>query len=172
MASFIDSLRAAADNGLGVVAATSLSPYTCTVVTVSNDQVNFDDATNTRVRVDTPIYVGSGVGPNLNPHVQYLEKWTADATTVLSARALMDLQMMMGPIVYPYNTGYQSGGFNTSNFAPNTITPKAVQVYVWLQGPGLNPINGNYFKVIDIVLNGMDNIFYYVKLQAIQDVVQ
>jgi hypothetical protein len=168
---FIDTLRAAEDNGFGIVAYKELSPYQVFLVNVINDQVNFNDSAATRVRTDTQITVGTGVGLNLNPHIQYLVKMDTNQVSVLAGAALTDMEIMLGPLAFPYNTGYQSGGFDPANFQPGPTSANNTQIYVHILGEGMNQINGNYFKVNEVVLNGMDNIFYYVKLTAIQDVI-
>lgn len=168
---FIDTLRAAADNGFGVIAATSLSPNQVFVVNIVNDQINFDDNPSNRLRTDTQIFVGSGIAPNLNPHTQYLTKFDNNQVDVLAGAALTDMQIMLGPLAYPYNTGYQIGGFDPANFQPGPTGASNTQIYIHIIGGGFNQANGNYFKVAEVVLNGMDNIFYYVRLISISDVI-
>lgn len=168
---FIDSLRAAADNGLGVVAAKQLNAFTVNLVIITNDQINFDDSPSTRVRTNVPIFVGQAVGSNLYPHVQYMEKQDKNQTLVLSGAALTDMELVMGPLAFPYDTGYQTGGFDPSNFQPGPSSNSSTQIYVWLQGDGLNAANGNYYKVKEIALAGLDNVTYYVRLESISDVI-
>lgn len=171
MPTFIDTIRAAADNGVGIVAYKELSDFEVYLVNVTNDQVNFNDSDASRTRVDTRITVGSAIGTNLNPHVSYITKMDEFTTSVLAGGALTDMELMLGPLIFPYDTGYQTGGYSPSNFQPGPTSAKNTQIYVHLIGDGLNQANGNYFKVKEVVLNGMDNTFYYVKLTAIQDVI-
>ena len=168
--SFIDTIRAAQDNGFGIVAATELSPYQISIVNITNDQVNFDDVASGKVRVETPLTVGSAVGPNLNPHIEYLTKFDSNEVSVLAGGALQDIEIMLGPLAFPYDTGFQTGGIDPALFAPARTPASNTQVYVHITGIGFNQTNGNYFKIKEVTLNGMDNIFYYVRLTSISDV--
>jgi len=171
MATFIDTIRAAQDNGFGIVAYKELSNFQVYLVNVVNDAVNFDDSPAGRQRTDTRITVGAAIAPNLNPHVQYLTKMDTNQVSVLAGAALTDMELMLGPLAYPYDTGYQTGGYDPASFQPGPTAAQNTQIYVLVKGQGLNQANGNYFKVKEVVLNGMDNIFYYVRLTAIQDVI-
>jgi hypothetical protein len=168
--SFIDSVRAAADNGYGVIALKELSAYNIYLTTVSNDVVSFDSNKSSRARSDVRITVGAGVGQNLNPHIQYLTKADTNGVSVLSGGSLTDMEILLGPLALPYNTGYQVGGFDASNFQP-TNQSAHTSIYVHITGFGMNVSNGNYFTVKEIVLNGMDNIFYYVRLKSTSNVI-
>lgn len=165
----VDSLRAAADNGFAIVSQVGLSGIQVYLVKITNDQVNFDDTASSRVRINTRITVGS-TGNN-NPHVQYLTKFDTNQVDVLSGASLTDMDVMLGPLAYPYNTGFQAGGTDPSVFQPGPASVNNTQIYVQLTGPGFNQANGNYFKVREVVLSGMDNIFYYVRLTSISDVI-
>lgn len=168
---FIDTIRAAQDNGVGIIAFKEMSNYKVFLVTVTNDQTNYDDTSASRIRTNTRLTVGSGVASNLNPQIQYIQKRDLNQTSILSGGALTEMELMIGPIAFPYNTGYQSGGIDPAVFQPGPTSNKNTSIYIQLTGFGMNQANGNYFKIKEIVLNGMDNVFYYVQIVAIEDVI-
>ena len=172
MSTFIDSIRAAADNAAGIIAAKEMSNYEITLVNVINDQVNFDDSSSTRIRTDTRLTVGNAVGTNLNPHIHYLPyKTINNGINILSGAALTNMELMLGPLIFPYDAGYQKGGIDPSLFQPGPTAANNTSIYVKIMGLGLNQVNGNYFNITEVVLSGMDNTFYYVKLSGILDVI-
>ena len=173
MPTFIDSIRAAADNAAGIIAAKEMSNYQVTLVNVVEDQVDFDSSAAARTRTDTLITVGNAIGPNLNPHVHYMNyKTVNNGINVLSGAALTNMELMLGPLIFPYNAGYQTGGIDPALFQPGPTAAHNTSIYVKVTGLGLNQANGNYFRVDEVVLSGMDNTFYYVKLVGIMGVIQ
>lgn len=168
--SFIDNIRFATDSGQGILAQKEMSSYQCSLVQIFSPTVSFDDSAG-GTRLETPLYVGAPIGPNLNPHIQYLVKMDNNGVSVLSAAALTEMELMMGPIVFPYTVGNVSGGYDPSIFNGTINKDSHLNVFVRIKGIGLNPDNGNYFKVKEVVLNGMDSTFYYVKLIGVSDVV-
>lgn len=180
--SFIDGLRAAADNGLQVVSQKSMNGYKIYLVNIIDDQINFDDTASARVRTDTRITVGQGFlsyAPGdgyLNPHIQYVTKGDflsnfGNGTMALGGGALTDMEIILGPLVFPYVSEYQAGGFDPALFQPGPTAAANTQIYVHILGLGLNQANGNYFKVQEVALAGMDNVYYYVRLTALSDVI-
>lgn len=174
----IDSLRYAADNGNTAVALTSLSAFKCYLVSITGDQVGFNDTASNKVRTDTRLTVGKGfiaTAPGdgfLNPHISYISKYNdKTGTTVLSGAGLTAMDLMMGPFALPYNTGFASGGLDPAVFQPGPTSASNTNIYVHIFGLGLNTNNGNYYRVKEIVLGGLDNIQYYVRLSAVSDVI-
>jgi hypothetical protein len=168
-----DYYRLAADNGIGTVAFSGLNGFGITLVTITNDVINFDDTGIGRIRVNLPLYVGTNLFPNLNPHIQYAAEngLGHNSVLVLSGAAMTDLELLIGPLVFPYNVYGKCGGINPAIFQPGPTAAKSTQIYIQVTGLGLNQANGNYFKIKEIVLSGMDNIFYYIRIVSISDVI-
>ena len=149
------------------------NPYQANLITITNDQINFDDPVNTRIRNNRRITVADGY-LSFAPYDGYLNPYVKSAkadTLVLSANTLTDMEAILGPLVFPYIIGTISGGIDSNVFYPLDGTNNNTQIYIQLIGPGLNTTNGNYFKISEIILSGMDSTYYHLRLTSISDVV-
>jgi hypothetical protein len=125
-------------------------------VTITNAGGSAPGVGGSRVRTDQRITIYDGYSPDysadgyLNPQVRYVSQ----QEIVLSGNSLKNLDVCMGPIVYPYSTN-GGGGFDSNQFAPN-VDLGNTQIYVHIKGGGsstisnngLNSTNGIYCKVI------------------------
>jgi hypothetical protein len=159
-----DPIRLANDYALLGRVMLGECPYAVWLYQITNDQISFADLpanptiTKTRLTVCEG-YLSFAPGDGyLNPPVSQL----TGEQLVLSGGALTDNIVKLGPLVFPYVSG-QGGGINPQIF--QNTSPNNEQLYIQLTGPSLNA-NGNYFVVKQLVIESMNNIRYWVLLQA------
>ena len=173
------ALKFSTDYTIAIPSILGVAEYPVYLVNITNGIVSHNDVGASRVRTDTRILVADGYRAYaaqdgyLNPVVKVIPK-VENQTIILAGASLTGLEVMLGPLVFPYSlplTG-QSGGFDPSLFQPgNNSNNLNTQIYVHIFGLGLNKAVGNYFKVSEIVLQGMSNICYKVRLTGIEDVI-
>jgi hypothetical protein len=151
---------------LAVPSILGVATYQVNLITIINDQVNYDDPTNTRVATSNRITVADGYR-DYSSGDGYLNPMVKDAngqTLVLSGGSIVDMEVILGPLVFPYYENNFAGGLDSGLFYPLLNTANNVQVFIQLMGPGLNEVNGNFFKVKEVVLNAMSNIYFKLRL--------
>jgi hypothetical protein len=157
MAGQIDFIRFAADTALTVPALLSLRPYTVTLNTVtwSGDR----PGVGTRTLVTRVVTNGDGVDGDgyVNPRFRQVSK----QDIVLSGGFLKDQDVVIGPFVFPYNTGTKSGGLDPLVFSPSSSTTD--EFYINIQGPNFPAGGVNYKKIWD---NSERNVMYRIYMRA------
>ena len=132
----IDFIRFAADQALAVPAQIQLRPYTVTLTTLTwtGDRVG--------VGTDTDGYqVVTNYG-GINPRFRQVSK----QEIVLSGGQLKDQDVVIGPFVFPYDTGNTTGGTDPKIFSPD-VSATNIEFYIKVEGPNF-PTGGSYFKKI------------------------
>ena len=85
----------------------------------------------------------------------------------------MESEWLLGPIVFPYSATDIYGNYITGGTDPNLFYPIVagnLNIFVQLLGPGLNPNNGAYFTIEEVVLGKGFNISYQLRLKATGEV--
>jgi hypothetical protein len=143
------------------------SPYHSYLITITNDQVDINDVNTGRVVTQQRLLIADGyrdyaAGDGyLNPIIKQIN----GEQLVLSNGQLTANQIMLGPIVFPYNWNNFAGGTDSALFQPPLGSNSNTQIYVQLRGPGLSP-NGNFFEVKQVVLKNMAAFSYRLLLEA------
>lgn len=133
----IDFIRFAADQALSVPNLLNLRPYSVTLNTTlwSGARPGLGTSHTASQFVFNDGYV--------NPRYRQVSR----QEVVLSAGALRDQDVVIGPFVFPYDTGLgQTGGLDPMTFSPSVI-PLTTEFYINIQGPNF-PISGLNFKKI------------------------
>ena len=132
------------------------------VITVSNDQVAYNDTSSSRVVSSQRITIADGYRPFVyqedTPFDGYLypcvRQLSPSEVKVISNGQLSSNMFLLGPIQFPYTLGSFSGGLDPlATFQPTIGGSNNLQIYVQLFGVGL-PSTTNYFDVKEIVLTG------------------
>ena len=162
------ALRYSMDQGLAIPSIMGVAPYSATVITVTNDTIGFGDTDVSKVVSSKRLLIADGyrnysaLDGYLNPMLEQ-----ADGQNIVVSNAqITSNELMLGPLVFPYNLNGLSSGIDPTLFQPATGTNTNTTIYVQIQGIGLAP-NGNYFRVTELVIDNMSGLSYSVKLTAI-----
>jgi hypothetical protein len=149
-----------------------VSPYSATVITITNDQVDIDDTDGYRNITSTRVLIADGYR-SYSSGDGYLNPILAQEDSqqlMISNGQLTANSLILGPIVFPYTCNGFTGGTNAQLFQPSIGANNNIQVYLQIQGAGLSP-TGNYFDVDKIVICDMSGLSYKVVLKANMSVV-
>lgn len=167
------ALRYSFDFISGYQSVLGLAPYKVYLTKIVNDHIAFNDPDGTAVRTDTRILVADGyrkyAGTSdgyLNPPIKQLDA----SQLIISGGALTNNELILGPLVLPYTQFGVSLGTDPQIFQTFSNANNNTQLWIWIQGPGLNAANGNYFAIKEVLLDPMVNISYTVKLEATSNV--
>jgi hypothetical protein len=131
-------------------------------VTITNDQIAYNDTSASRVVSKERITIADGYRPFVSqqetPFDGYLypcvRQLSPSEVRVLSNGQLSENMFLIGPILFPYTLGSFSGGLDPlATFQPTIGSNNNLQMYVQIFGVGL-PNTTNYFSVKEIVLTG------------------
>lgn len=161
MTTISDSLRFAEDicNVNDVLLSQDQKPIF--LVTIVNDQINFDSDSTQRIISSQRITIGDGyslfVSQQYSPYDGYKYpriQQLSDSVMVLANGQLTDMTILVGSICFPYDFNGIIGGLDPlATFQPPQGTNSNIEVYLQIFGLGL-PTNVNYFKIKEIVLSG------------------
>lgn len=133
----IDFIRYATDLALGAPDAINLRRFTASIVKISwsggrpgagNKTVTTTTLTNAN---SVPVKVARVNSKDI----------------ALSGGKLTDRDFVIGPLVFPYDTGSITGGTNISSFAPNTAND---EMYIKIEGDGLQSGGSMFKKAYDV----------------------
>lgn len=162
-----EAFKYAEDFMLAFTSIIGRSPYKTYLITITNDQVDINDTGSGRTVTEQRILIADGyrdyaAGDGyLNPIVKQLD----GQQLVLSNGQLTANQLMVGPIVFPYDYNNFSGGTDSALFQPPIGSNSNTQIYVQIRGPGLST-NGNFFEVKQVVLKNMAAFSYRLLLES------
>lgn len=151
----LDNIRYATDLSLAVPHTLGFRLFTITLIKTTTVGADRPGHGGTATTVRTPL-----VNYN-NAPIRATQVSAKDV--ILSGGLLTDKDWSVGPIVFPYDTGTNTGGFDLANFLPAS-TPDPVEMFIEIQGNGMAP-NGSLFKKIYDVADGI--ISYTIFVQAI-----
>jgi len=162
------------DQSLAVESINGVCPNQVNLINITGAQRAVGDTSGLGTRTVTRITVGGMFGGYLSYAAGdgYLNPPTINKyskTSVLAAQLLTEMEWILGPITYPYSLNGFTGGTDSNLFFP--ISNSNVSIYVQILGPALNPVNGMFFKVQGVMLGASDNISYYLRLDAVDEVV-
>jgi len=172
----IEALRFAEDNDMVSDCIIGNNPYQVNLITIVNAQRSVGQSSGLGTRTSQRITVAAAFDGYLsfsdgdgylNPPAWNLRS----KTPLLAGQAFTEMEWMVGPLVYPYLVGGVAGGTDANIFYPTTLGN--VNIYVQLLGPGLNPIDGQYFKIQEVVLDNKTddiNIHYHLRLIGTNEV--
>jgi hypothetical protein len=167
------SLRFATDQAEAAVSSIGLHPYKVNLITIKNDQISFDQIDTSKITTTQRITLADGYrcwdfgDGYLNPQVVF----SNSSTVVLAGGQLTNNKALIGPLVYPYNYGGISAGYDPiTTFFPAIIPGTTnVQIYVQILGRGL-ATSGNYYKITEIVFHNKElteNVSFKLKVESI-----
>lgn len=160
--SISDSLRYAEDFCNACDCLLSQNQKSIFLVTVTNDQVAFNDPAAVRVVTKERITIADGyrewTANLISPYDGYLYPridQLHDQIQGLSHNQLSDITVLVGSLVLPYNYNGIVGGYDPLNvFQPKQGAGISnQQIYLQIFGYGL-PDTANYFSIKSIVLSG------------------
>lgn len=146
-----------------------LAPFKIYLTKIVNDHIAFNDPDNTAVRTDTRLLIADGYRTYSGTSDGYLNpplKQRYGQQIIISAGALTNNELVLGPLTLPYTMFGTSGGIDPNLFQTFNTGNNNTQLFVWIQGPGLNSTNGNYFSIKEVIIEPMVNICYSVLLEA------
>lgn len=134
-ASPMQFIRYAADLALSQGPANlDVRPYTCNLVVIK--EIGADrpghNVSSTSVTI-TPLL-------NITSPIRVRRASSRDIS--LSNALLKDQDLILGPFVFPYNTGTVTGGFDITQF--DSSYSDSTQVFIQVAGPGLAPQSDGY----------------------------
>jgi len=151
----IEYIRYAADSALVVPNLINLRPVTTTMVVSSWSGSR--QGLGTETITSTLLTNGPSDGYTCNPRYRQV---TAKEIAV-SNGLLRDRDVVVGPLVFPYNVDFAQGGFNPLNWAPQATG--ANEIYFLLQGPDI-PLTGVRYKLLHTVTD--KNVMYRLYLRS------
>jgi hypothetical protein len=156
----IDAIRFARDFGQTANCFIGKNSYIVNLIVVSSDQIGVFDNNNARLVSSQRITIGDsstfpdGYNKSLpndgyaNPFVEVI----GGSIAVLGSGQLTMSKLKVGPLVYPYNLGFATGGYDPiSDFSPPDGSATNIQVYFQVLGVGL-AASANIFKLSSIIL--------------------
>lgn len=174
----ISALRFAEDYANAVDALLQETPYHTFLTIVNNSYVGIESLGNTTPsRTDLRITIADGYRSYLVQQGQddgYLYpqiEQISGLQNFASEGVLTSNVLVLGPLVLPYTLiNGITGGTDPAQFQPSIGDPiNNVSYWIWLVGPGINNSdNGNYYDIKEMKIDAMNNINYYLVLQAAQ----
>ncbi len=158
----IDPIRFAIDVTQATEAMMGLHKFAVEIITITNAGGTRPGVGGTRVRTDYRVSIGpvdffASDDGYLNPSFQQV----SGRDIVLSGNLLTNKDFKLGPIVYPYDTSFYTGGIDIKLTNPD-MQSNNLQLYFKVTGEGV-PSSGWYFKRIW----GQEdsNLSYYVYIR-------
>lgn len=175
-----DQLCFAEDIGNAANATVGENPYKCYLITSSGGSIDIDTLANIASVNALRIVVGPNDGYNINsiflnpnsdgynnPIVKEIKTRVLQA----SGGSLTTRAVQVGPIVFPYNTGFNTGGIDPHSFEP---VGNVQSIYVQIVGPGAigNNNQGHTYTVSEVRLDKMSDLCYYLILTSVSGIPQ
>lgn len=166
------ALRYAADQALAVPSIVGVSPYAVYLVTITNDQVQFNDTGSSRAVLTERILVADGfrsyaaLDGYLNPLITQMN----GEALIISGGQILATNLVMGPLVAPYSYNSFVGGTDPQLFQPLQGSTANTQVFVQIKGTGLSP-KGNWFAIKWVELDALRGLTFKVILESTSGVV-
>lgn len=146
----LDFIKFAAAKALAVPNLIQLRPHTVTLIAItwSGDR----PGTGTKTTVQTTILNDGYVNPKF--------RQVSKEDIVLSGGLLRDQDIIIGPFVFPFDAGTNTGGLEPLTFSP----ANASEVYFNVEGPNFPAGGVKYKKIYD---NSEKNVLYHIYLRAV-----
>jgi hypothetical protein len=165
----IDSLRMANDYATTATCVIGEAAYEVNLITIINDQINFNDSITTPGRTVSikRLTIADGYRGFVTPdgYMNVPVKQVDGEQLLLSGGIITNQLLILGPISFPYTAGHVSGGIDPNVFQPPRGSSGNTQIFIQLQGQSLSS-NGNFFEIKQIMLSHMATVCYNLLLQA------
>lgn len=162
----LDYIRAAEDCALTVPAQVDLRPYTVTLYLSSWSGIR--QGLGTETVTQTPLYnysFAQALSGLSDGYVNVKFRQVNSREIALSGGLLKDQDVVIGHLVFPYQTQFATGGTDPLLFS---TAPNVGANYINVQGPNI-PVGGRFYKKIWDLTD--KNVSYLIYLRATDQVI-